>query len=170
MGLKRNRNRDGACAGGDFGTCFLGETGTGLRGKENRMKQIRRGKGPSAQSGALSVVLAVFGVVWTVFTLRMGAGFLALFGVFFVVFAVMQAVYHLSNAAGKRRDPLYEIVDTEEAREENAAQGKPPAPAAPSPIAPPVAKAGMGRYCPYCGEAVQADFAFCAGCGRKLPD
>lgn len=132
------------------------------------MKQIRRGKGPSAMGGVMSLVVAAFGVVWTLLTLRMGAGFMALFGVFFVVFAVMQAVYQFANASGKRQDSLYDIVDTEEDR---PAPGEQPAPAEPpAPAAPPAAKAGVGRYCPYCGQAVQADFAFCAGCGRKLPD
>lgn len=126
------------------------------------MKQIRRGKGPSAMGGAMSVLVALFGVVWTILTLRMGAGFMALFGVFFVVFAVMQAVYQFANASGKRRDSLYEIVDEEEEK-------KPPA-EAPKVLPPSPAKAGVGRYCPYCGEAVQADFAFCSGCGRKLPE
>lgn len=126
------------------------------------MKQIRRGKGPSAQNGALSVLMAVVGVVWTIGALRIGAGFVALFGVFFVVFAVMQAVYHFSNASGKRQDTLYEIVETEE---------KPTLPP-PVPKAPPTppAKTGLGRYCPYCGEPVRTDFAFCSGCGKKLPD
>ena len=49
------------------------------------MKHIKRGRGPSAMGAMGSLFAAVFGVIWTIAAVSMGAPwFFALFGVLFV--------------------------------------------------------------------------------------
>lgn len=79
------------------------------------IKRVKPGCAPSAMGAAMSVVVAVFGVFWTIAALYIGApGFFALFGVVFVVMAIVQAVYNYKNAAGKERFSVMDIVDNDE--------------------------------------------------------
>ena len=129
------------------------------------MKHVKPGRGPSAMGGVASIIAVVFGIFWTVSAASMGAPvFFPIFGVLFIVTGVIQAVYNFKNAAGKNRYSAYDIVDSaEEPDPLNQKFGGPPpeGPAAPD---------GSIRYCPYCGAEVGDGFAFCAKCGRKLPD
>ena len=80
----------------------------------------------------------------------------------FILVGVVQAVYNFKNAGSKNRfsafditeegeepDPLNERFGAEEERTESAS--------------------GAAGYCPYCGAAVEKDFAYCGKCGKKLP-
>ena len=79
------------------------------------MKSIKRGRGPSMMQGAGSIFAAVFGVLWTVMAVSMGAPVIfALFGVCFIGIAVVQAVYNFKNASGGERFSEFDIVDSRE--------------------------------------------------------
>ena len=67
--------------------------------------------------GMGSVAAAVFGVIWIIAAVRMGApGAFPLFGFVFIAIAVGQAVYHFRNAKGKNRYSVLDIVDSREER------------------------------------------------------
>lgn len=130
------------------------------------MKSVKPGRGPSMMGGVMSIFMALFGVFWTVTAVSIGAGpFFALFGVFFIGAAIVQAVYNFKNATGKNRYSSFDIVDSREEEDPwNRRFGE----------APPPPQNGEApqtdiNYCPYCGAALQEDFAFCPKCGRELP-
>ena len=127
------------------------------------MRSIKPGRGPSFQSGISSVFAVLFGLLWTLMAAQSGAPiFFTLFGVLFILVGVVQAVYNFKNAGSKNRfsafditeegeepDPLNERFGAEEERTESTS--------------------GAAGYCPYCGAAVEKDFAYCGKCGKKLP-
>ena len=132
------------------------------------MKSIKPGRGPSMMGAMGSVAAAVFGVIWIIAAVQMGApGAFPLFGFVFIAIAVGQAVYHFRNAKGKNRYSVLDIVDSREEPDplghqlESEDQQEP---------------ASLGnledavRFCPYCGTPVEADFAYCKSCGKKLPE
>lgn len=130
--------------------------------------------------GLGSLFAAVFGVIWTIAAANMGAPpiFLA-FGVVFVVFGVIQAVYNFKNATGKDRYSSFDIVDSnEESDPLNDMFGRKPEDT----------DSGIERqfyetnehnrqggeegelsYCPFCGAPLGAGFEYCGKCGKKLP-
>ena len=57
------------------------------------MKSIKPGRGPSMMGGFMGIVVALFGVFWTIIAVSMGAGLMGIFGIIFVVVAIVQAVY-----------------------------------------------------------------------------
>ena len=127
------------------------------------MKSIKPGRGPSMMGGVMSVIVGLFGVLWTVMAASMGGGVFALFGVIFIAVAVVQAVYHFKNASGEERYSTFDIVDSDEEgdplnerfgkkteREEKPAEGE-------------------SRFCPYCGAKAEDVFLYCNHCGTKLP-
>ena len=131
------------------------------------MKHIKPGRGPSAMGAFGSIIAVVFGVFWTVMAASMGAPiFFPIFGVLFIVIGIVQAVYNFKNATGKNRYSAFDIVDSaEEPDPWDQRFGETPEPPADR------AQPGDGvRYCPYCGAEADEGFAFCAKCGRKLPD
>lgn len=120
------------------------------------MRSIKRGRGPSMMGGIAEVGAAVFGVIWTLFALEMGAPPLfAAFGVVFVIMAVAGAVYQFSNATAKKRHSLFDIVEDEEE---------------PDPLNERFSDVGGKRYayCPACGERLEQTDRFCSRCGRKI--
>ena len=131
------------------------------------MKSVKRGRGPSMMDGVMSIAVGIFGVIWTVLATEMGAGPLfTLFGVVFIIVAIVQAVYAFSNATRKNRFSEYDVTDEGEEpdplnarfgeREKNEAAGTPDAEA-------------PGGYCPYCGARTEDGYVFCEQCGKKLP-
>ena len=99
----------------------------------------------------------------------MGApAFFPIFGVLFIIIGIVQAVYNFKNATGKNRYSSFDIVDSQEEPDPLDQQFGGDADA---PVFRDIPPAGAElRYCPYCGAEVGEGFAFCAKCGRKLPD
>ena len=155
------------------------------------MKSFKRGRGPSMMGGVVAVCMAVFGLIWTITASNitkdpfgdMGgmAGFgdfgmsgtfstvgsiSPLFGVVFMVIAIVSAVYNFKNATGKNRYSEYDITESGEEpdpfntrfgnNEDTFKRWTPN-------------NNSSSRYCPYCGTKVENDFEFCNQCGRKLP-
>lgn len=131
------------------------------------MKSIKPGRGPSMMSGVLSILAGIFGVVWIIIALSNGGGFIAIFGLIFVVIAIVQAVYHFTNATGKDRYSSFDIVDGQE--EPDPLNRKfSSQPENPSEIG--SASRADRQFCPYCGAPVDRSFAFCQKCGKKQPE
>jgi hypothetical protein len=129
------------------------------------MKSIKPGRAPSFMGGIGSIVVGVIGVGWTVMASKMGApGFFTLFGVGFVVLAVVGAVYQLKNATGKNRYSAFDITDGSEEPDPLNARfgGREESPAA-------VIDADAA-FCPYCGAKAEEGYRFCKKCGKKLPE
>lgn len=61
------------------------------------MKSIKPGRGPSMMGGVISIIIGLFGVFWTVMVLSAGGGFMAIFGILFIIIAIVQAVYNFKN-------------------------------------------------------------------------
>ena len=137
------------------------------------MRSIKLGRGPSLLGGVMSLAIGLFGLIWTILVASMGGGLFALFGVLFMVVAVVQAIYHFSNATRRNRfsvmditsgteepDPLNERFGGIDLEGESAAEpqtGKEPD------------TAGDSAFCPYCGNPVEKGFEFCNRCGKRLP-
>ena len=127
------------------------------------MKSIKPGRGPSMMGGLGSIFAGVFGVIWTMAAVQMGAGIFALFGVVFILFAVLQAVYQFKNATGENRYSVFDITeDGEEPDPLEKRMAPPPSPAEEN-------KEPGGGFCPYCGASAEKDYDFCRRCGKKLP-
>lgn len=126
------------------------------------MKSIKPGRGPSFIDGIVSICAGVFGLIWSIIAVRIGAGPFALFGVVFIIISIVNAVYSFKNATGKNRysafditdgneepDPLNERFGTQRTNDEEGHK--------------------TGKYCPYCGSKIENDYKFCNDCGKKLP-
>lgn len=129
------------------------------------MKSVKPGRGPSFIGGITSVLVGLFGVVWTIIAASMGGGLFALFGVIFIAVAAVQAIYNFKNATGKNRYSAFDITDeNEEPDPLNERFGS-------------YDELGKftfdskadSKFCPYCGTRVEEDFEFCNKCGKKLP-
>lgn len=127
------------------------------------MKSIKPGRGPSFMGGVMSVLVGLFGVVWTVIAASAGGGVFALFGIIFIAVAVVQAIYNFKNATGKNRYSAFDITDSSEEPDPlNERFGTPQSSA-------PKKDDVDNKFCPYCGTPVAGDFEFCNNCGKKLP-
>ena len=145
------------------------------------MKSIKPGRGPSMMGGIVCIAVAVFGVLWTIGASSMSSSFggigtfhdpafgvgidaiFPLFGVVFIIIAVVSAVYNFKNATGKKRFSEYDIMDSSEEPDPlNERFGDPASVDHKS-----VPKADA--FCPYCGTQVEEDYFFCNSCGKKLP-
>ena len=130
------------------------------------MKSIKPGRGPSMMGGIMSLLIGLFGVIWTVGALSIGAPiFFAGFGLIFVATAVVNAIYNFKNATGKNRYSAFDITDTNEEPDplnELFGEKRVEAPSA--------RQSNAVGYCPYCGEPIQKqDYEFCPKCGKELP-
>lgn len=114
-----------------------------------------------------AVVAVIFGLFWTASASGMGApAIFPVFGVLFIITAIIGGVYNYKNATGKNRYSSFDI--TEEGEESDPLSqrlGSEP----PTHDDTRRAEAGTG-FCPYCGEKAQADFEFCPKCGKRLPE
>ena len=127
------------------------------------MKSIKPGRGPSMMGGLGSIFAGVFGVIWTMAAVQMVAGIFALFGVVFILFAVLQAVYQFKNATGENRYSEFDI--TEDGEEPDPLEKRMAPPSSPAEEN----KEPGGGFCPYCGAPAEKDYDFCRRCGKKLP-
>ena len=126
------------------------------------MKSIKPGRGPSMMSGIVGLFVAGVGVLWTFLAVSLGGGFMAIFGIIFILIALVSSAGGFYNATAENRTSIVDIVDgTEE----------------PDPLEPtsqadrhdePDANGDVVRFCPYCGRRAQDDHRFCAGCGKPL--
>lgn len=148
------------------------------------MKSIKPGRGPSAMGAFGSIVAAVFGVIWTIFAASMGApGIFPLFGVIFIISALVGAVYNFKNASGANRMSVYDITEDNEEPDPlqelfhkkhgeaggtvgstvnstiNSAAGVP-------------GNSQTGRdtvnFCPFCRCELKENFNFCPKCGSDI--
>ena len=127
------------------------------------MKSIKPGRGPSFMGGVMSILVGLFGVVWTIVAASMGGGVFALFGIIFIAVAVVQAIYNFKNATGKNRYSACAFPDrSEEPGPLNERFGNPQTNTQKK-------NDVDNRFCPYCGTPVAGDFEFCNNCGKKLP-
>ena len=131
------------------------------------MKSVKPGRGPSFQGGLAAVFAGVFGVIWTIGAGSIGAPpFFMLFGVVFVLFALVKAGFAFYNATAENRHSVIDIVsDEEEPDPLNAYFGKGGEGYMPEEKQ---EKAKFG-FCPYCGAEAEGDYRFCARCGKELP-
>ena len=141
------------------------------------MKSIKPGRGPSMMGAIVGILVAVLGVAWTIgaanITSGMGGGFgdpfggavgiiFPLFGVVFVIIAIVGVVYNFKNATGKNRYSEYDIVDGDEEPDPlNERFGEPDSP---------VESKKEISFCPYCGNKIEGDYRYCNRCGKKLPE
>lgn len=123
------------------------------------MKSIKPGRGPSIIGGIGSLLVGLFGVIWTVMAAN-ADGILALFGLIFIAVAVMMAIYHFKNATGKNRYSVYDITDADEEPDPLDRHFGTPKPADTD---------SNSEFCPYCGTAVKKDYEYCNKCGKRLP-
>lgn len=141
------------------------------------MKSIKPGRGPSMMGAVGSAVAAVFGVFWTISAVSMGApSFFAMFGIVFVLLGIGQAVYNYKNATGKNRfsvfditedgeeaDPMSDLLHSTDSENDGSAVMSSAGTGNPSDLK------NAAAFCPYCGAEAKTDFAYCAKCGKKLP-
>ncbi len=116
------------------------------------------------------IVVAVFGVFWTIGAASMGApGFFVLFGVFFVVMAIAGVAYNAYNATQKNRMSDFDIT-TENEESDPIAQtlGHAPRPSSRELSANENPRKFEGGFCPYCGTKVRPDFDYCPKCGKDI--
>ncbi len=128
------------------------------------MKHIKPGRGPSMMSGVVGIFMIGFGILWTVIAAQ-GSPIFAIFGVLWTGIAVVNTIYNFKNATNKNRYSAFDITDAHEepdplnerfGNSQNTASTE--------------KKDDVdNKFCPYCGTAVQGDFAYCNNCGKKLP-
>ena len=117
-------------------------------------------------SGVTSILVGLFGVVWTLVVASSGGGVFSLFGVIFVIIAVVQAIYNFKNATSENRYSSFDITDENEEidpwnqRFKNTEYKT---------YTHSHGEKGTSSYCPYCGAKAEKDFRFCQNCGKELP-
>jgi hypothetical protein len=115
-----------------------------------------------------SAAVTVFGIIWTVSAMSMGAPFFfALFGIIFVVMGIVQTAYNFKNATSKNRYSAFDITDGSEEPDplNELFSEKQTGNAAETPERDP----DKAAFCPYCGAEVEEGYTYCAKCGKKLP-
>ena len=126
------------------------------------MKSIKPGRGPSFVGGIIGIAVVVFGVFWTITAISFGAGFMGIFGIIFIFIALVQTIYNFKNATSKDRYSSFDIVDgLEEPDPLNEMFGRPTSNTSNT--------KSESSFCPYCGNPVLKDYAYCNKCGKKLP-
>ena len=135
------------------------------------MKSVKPGRGPSFLGCVVCLFMALFGVLWTVAAFSIDAGLsgviFSLFGIIFVGFAVVNAIYNFKNATGKNRYSEFDITDGDE--EPDPLNERFGSRSASKPTESKNDKKAKNKFCPYCGAEVGGDYTFCNSCGKKLP-
>ncbi len=135
------------------------------------MYSVKPGRGPSLIGGVAGIVVAVFGVIWTIGALSMGAPqIFALYGLVFVVIAIVGVVYNFINATSRNRMSTFDVTtDGEEDdpiakalgygdRSRSSEQSQEPEGPRRFP----------GEHCPFCGAKAGPDFHYCPKCGKDI--
>ena len=116
------------------------------------------------------IVVAVFGVIWTIGAASMGAPpFFVLFGILFIIMAIAGVAYNAYNATQKNRMSDFDIT-TEREETDPIAQALGHASRTSSPDR---SHSGSprkieGGFCPYCGAKVSPDFDYCPQCCKDI--
>ena len=143
------------------------------------MKRVKPGRAPSALEAVMSIVIAVFGIFWTIMAVSDGAPFFfAMFGVCFVVVAIVQAIYCFKNATSKERFSVMDIVEDDEEGDptdrwvggsvnDGESAGESEADEKSAASATDDAEAEV-NFCPYCGAKAEKTFRFCQKCGKRI--
>ncbi|HWT77057.1 MAG TPA: zinc-ribbon domain-containing protein [Mobilitalea sp.] len=135
------------------------------------MRSIKPGRGPSMMGAVGAIFAAIFGLFWTITALSMGAGIFSLFGVLFIIMALVQVAYNFKNATSENRFSTFDITeDKEETDPLNMQFHKHEDMSADDYTT--VNHDGNdtdSNFCPYCGASVQKEYEYCNKCGRKLP-
>jgi len=158
------------------------------------MYSIKPGRGPSLMGGVGAIGAAIFGVIWTIGAATMGApGFFALFGVIFIVFAIVTGIVNIYNATNRNRFSTFDITTGEEESDPIAealdlrgrdrdrggrsarsvgsrgeTEWEPGGGQGDSSVEDGPRRRFEGDYCPFCGAKVEKDFAFCPNCGKDI--
>ena len=121
------------------------------------MKSIKPGRGSSAMGAVGSVIAVIFGIAWISLANQISASSIfMLFGVLFIVIAIVKGIVDYKNATSKNRYSLFDITDDEEEIDPLQQRfGK-------------QEQTQAFQYCPYCGKALDEDYKFCPGCGKQI--
>lgn len=122
--------------------------------------------------GIVGIAVALIGVGWIIQTTRIGAPpFFLMFGVLFVVIALVAAIFNFKNAVGKNRYSSFDITDSEaEPDPLNQRFGDSESRFSDEINNRMTTESGKEKFCPYCGAKMGADYEFCDKCGKRLPD
>lgn len=130
------------------------------------MHSLKPGRAPSFLGGIAGLFAAGFGIVWIIGALSMGAPWpFALFGVFFILLALVGAIYNFLNATQRNRFSTFDITTHQEEPDplnQRFGDNPPPNSAASEPRKYP------GNFCPFCGQPVTAEMHHCPHCGRDI--
>lgn len=131
------------------------------------MKSIKPGRRRSRYNAVGAVIGIVFGIIWTIAALSMGAPFFfPLFGLVFIGMGVYNAVYNYRNATSENRYSEFDITDeNEEPDPLNERYG-----AKKSADGGGANTVHGGGFCPYCGAKAEEGYEYCRRCGKKMPD
>lgn len=152
------------------------------------MRSIKPGRGPSAMGAAGGIIVAVFGVFWTIMASSMGAPiFFSLFGILFILFALIGVFYNYKNATGKNRMSVFDITEGNEEPDplqtrfrgtdgritgsrtmDGRAGGDRTEEGATQDMRFDPSVSGDTRYCPYCRYEIKGDFIYCPKCGKNI--
>jgi len=132
------------------------------------MKSVKPGRGPSAMSGVMSLLVGAFGVFWTIAAVSMGAGMMAPFGVIIIIIAVVQGVYHLKNARAKNRHSSFDITDEDEEPDPLNERFHTRIQGLQNPAVPGAGAGAQQNFCPYCGAGTESNHVFCKNCGKNM--
>lgn len=139
------------------------------------MKSVKPGRGPSAMGAIGGVLTAVFGVFWIIFAVNIGApGIFPLFGVIFIIAALVNAVYNFKNASGANRMSVYDITDeTEEPDPLQERFHRKAGNAGGTVNNPDISETSQGgkdtvNFCPFCRCELKENFRFCPKCGSDI--
>ncbi len=145
------------------------------------MKSVKPGRGPSAMGGVASIIVAIMGIAILSSASSIGAPpVFAVFGLGFVVLAIMQAVYNFRNATGRNRMSVIDISDEAEEPDPIAeylgytgdsvtASAEDSEMRQETPARSETAKRRYpGGFCPFCGEEVSSNFDYCPHCGKDI--
>lgn len=136
------------------------------------MYSVKPGRGPSAMGAIGGIFAAVFGVIWTIGAASMGApGFFVLFGVMFVVMAIVGVAYNAYNATQKDRMSNLDITTGHEEPDPIArAMGhvSHTHTQRPTQTENDTPRRFEGDFCPFCGVKVSSEFDYCPKCGKDI--
>lgn len=131
------------------------------------MKSIKPGRRRSRYNAVGAVIGIVFGIIWTIAALSMGAPFFfPLFGLVFIGMGVYNAVYNYRNATSENRYSEFDITDENEEPDPLNERYR----AKKSEDGGGANTVHGGGFCPYCGTKAEEGYEYCRKCGKKLPD